>query len=223
MNTCLYCGKELKSKRNKFCDHSCSAKYNNARRHLSSETKEKISKTFTEKYGKIVEEKHLSHCVICGKEFVPYKLKNKRFSSTKTCSDECAHLLKILRSKESQEKLLKEGRHKGWQSRNIISYAEQFWINVLQNNNIEYQKEYYFGKYFLDFYIVKGDKQIDLEIDGKQHLYQERKQHDKERDEYLKNNNIIVYRIAWNNINNNDGKKEMQGKIDDFLAWYTNL
>ena len=30
------------------------------------------------------------------------------------------------------EKLLKEGKHKGWQSRNIISYPEKFWKKVLE-------------------------------------------------------------------------------------------
>lgn len=229
MNTCLYCGKELNLKRKKFCNTSCAAKYNNARRKLSKETKEKIaktlSKTLNEKDGITVAEKHLRKCVVCGKEFIPYRLKNKRFSTIKVCSDECMRILKVNKSKEAQEKLLKEGKHKGWQSRNIISYAENFWIDVLRNNSISYQREYHFNnRYFLDFYIIKKeDKHIDLEIDGKQHLYPERQIHDQERDEYLANHNIIVYRIAWNDINTEKGRQMMHNKIDTFLNWYNNL
>lgn len=40
-NKCLQCGKETTNK--KFCSSSCAATYNNSRRHLSEETKSKIS------------------------------------------------------------------------------------------------------------------------------------------------------------------------------------
>ena len=38
---------------------------------------------------------------------------------------------------------IKNGLHKGWQSRNIISYPEKFFIEVLKNNGLE--KEYKFN------------------------------------------------------------------------------
>ena len=120
--------------------------------------------------------------------------------------------------------MIKNGKHKGWQSRNIISYPEQFWIKVLDNNNIVYQREYklYYdniNKYFLDFYIEIGDRKIDLEIDGKQHNFEDRKYHDKIRDEYIKSQGIEVYRIKWNSINNEKGKQLMKEKIDKFLEY----
>ena len=31
---------------------------------------------------------------------------------------------------------VKNGTHKGWQSRNITSYPEKFFISVLKNNNL---------------------------------------------------------------------------------------
>lgn len=69
-------------------------------------------------------------------------------------------------------------------------------MNVLDNNNISYTREdFSTKKYFLDFLIEKNGKKIDLEIDGKQHKYEDRKDHDKERDEYLTGLGYIVYRV----------------------------
>lgn len=109
-------------------------------------------------------------------------------------------------------------------SRNITSYPENFWKRVLDNNNIEYIKEYSLKRenllrYFLDFYIEINDRKIDLEIDGRQHLFEERKQHDKIRDEYIKSKGIEVYRIPWNEINSENGKQLMKEKIDKFLEF----
>ena len=115
-----------------------------------------------------------------------------------------------------------EGRFVGWKTRNIKSYAETFWHNVLQNNNIEYISEYFIDKkYFLDFYIIKNGVEIDLEIDGKQH--KSRKEHDKIRDEYITSKGIVVYRIDWNEINSKKGSLMMKEKIDNFLDFYNNI
>lgn len=119
---------------------------------------------------------------------------------------------------------MSEGRHQGWKNRNITSYPEKFWINVLQNNKIGYRREDFSNKkYFLDFLLEKNDKKIDLEIDGKQHLYKDRKESDKKRDLYLKELGYIVYRIPWNEINTEKGKKLMATKIETFLTFYNNL
>lgn len=138
-----------------------------------------------------------------------------------------SHKKKSLSSKETQERLIEEGRHKGWQSRKVKSYAEQFWENVLINNNIEYDDEHIIkkrdlgiknsGNYFLDF-LLPGN--VDLEIDGKQHTYPDRKEHDIKRDNILKQNGFIIYRIPWvNPINEN--KTIVKKQIDDFLEWYS--
>ena len=131
-------------------------------------------------------------------------------------------------SRKVQQKLLAEGRHKGWQSRNIISYPEQFWMEVLKNNNIDYSFNHVVNKkthlglddnsnYFLDF-LINGN--IDLEIDGKQHKYEDRAESDRIRDEILTKNNFIVYRVEWNEINSETGKQHMKEKIDKFLEFY---
>lgn len=116
-----------------------------------------------------------------------------------------------------------EGRNKGWTIRkNQKSYAEKFWERVLENNNIQYESEVKidkpgFGCYFLDF-LLPGN--VDLEIDGKQHIYLDRAESDKIRDEYLKSKGYVVYRIPWNNINTEKGKLLMKNKINKFLSWY---
>jgi very-short-patch-repair endonuclease len=167
---------------------------------------------------------HLKKCPICGIEFYGRLNKNGNYGKFKTCSSECEKKLRSINSKISVNNLIKNGKHKGWIKRNIISYAEKFWINVLDNNNIEYTKEYPLKRensqsYFLDFYIELNNRKIDLEIDGKQHLFEDRKEHDKIRDEYIKAKGIEVYRIPWNEINSENGKQLMKEKINNFLKY----
>ena len=159
-------------------------------------------------------------CVICGKTFVPQRIKNDKFSSTKYCSKECKKVDKIENGKKAYAISKQNGTHKPWQSRNITSYPEKFWINVLNNNNIEYKKEYFLTKYFLDFYIEINGRKIDLEIDGGQHNTEDHSKHDKVRDEFIKSQGIEVYRIPWNEVNSKNGKLIMKKKIDDFLVYY---
>lgn len=83
------------------------------------------------------------------------------------------------------------------------------------NNDINYEREKHVGRYFLDFVIGF----IDLEIDGKQHEYDDRKKSDKERDAYLTSIGYSVYRIKWNEVNTDEGKAEMKKKIDAFLSY----
>lgn len=227
-NKCLYCGKELEGKdrfRKKFCNSSCSASYNNKKRGpVKEETKRKTSESlikYNESLGKAdytpfkSKIKHDHICIICGQ---PFKSKHK---NVKYCSSKCAN-----NSEEVKEKLrrkvkerMENGTFSGWKSRNIVSYPEEFWMGVLINNNIKYEHNYPFGGYFLDFYIEIDGRKIDLEIDGKQHEYVERREKDIERDTFVKSQGLEVYRIKWNSINNDNGKIEMKEKIDSFLNY----
>lgn len=134
---------------------------------------------------------------------------------------------KVIAGKAVQQRLLAEGIHKGWQSRNTTSYAEQFWLQVLDNNNIKYQREvpvkHANSNYFLDFVIEQNGKLIDLEIDGKQHTYTDRKESDVVRDLYLTKQGYLVYRVAWNEVNSDAGSNEMKEKIAAFLTFYNSL
>lgn len=132
--------------------------------------------------------------------------------------------------REAQLEKVRNGTHKGWQSRNITSYAEKFWTKILDNNGISYKREFTvkYGKkpnehYFLDFLIQKNNVNVDLEIDGKQHQYEDRKEHDKLRDERISNLGFEIYRVAWNEVNSENGKTLMASKIKDFLNFYQSL
>lgn len=125
--------------------------------------------------------------------------------------------------KNAQLKLIADGKHKGWSTRlgKASSYPERFFMDVLKNNNILYQRELKVDKYFIDFAIE--NKRIALEIDGSQHLEIERKESDIKKDLILKEANWKVYRIPWNQINNDIGKEIMKEKIDNFIEFYNSL
>lgn len=186
---------------NRFCSRTCA----NTRNH-SEKTKQKIANTLKRLPDKF--------CLTCGCIL-------SRRNSTGYCQICCRKHWKI--SDTQKEKLRKiqlekvqNGTHKGWTTRNIKSYAEQFFETVLNNNKIKYNREKKVGKYFLDFVIGN----IDLEIDGKQHKYKDRKESDTIRDEFLRKQGYFVYRIAWNEIKTNDGKQMMKDKIELFLDFY---
>ena len=154
------------------------------------------------------------------------ELKNEFGESYPTVS-EVSHSIRSQSGIETQQRLIDDGRHIGWTTRNIRSYAELFWQRVLDNNKLKYKPEHVLKKadigidekgcYFLDFLI---DGYIDLEIDGKQHQYDNRKEHDALRDERLKANGFIIYRIPW--INPVESEK-VKRQIDDFIEWYNSL
>ena len=91
-------------------------------------------------------------------------------------------------------------------------------MGVLINNNISYQHNKPVGKYFIDFAIV--EKKIALEIDGKQHQYENRKKSDEIKDKFLTENGWKVYRISWKSINNELGKLYIKDEINKFLEVY---
>jgi hypothetical protein len=241
---CKLCGKLITTSENKFCNSSCSAKFNNSRRKLSDETKDRISKKLSgrklspEHLAKISGKNHPKYvdgsrvepletkrtCLMCGKEFNLQIKSNGKRSNAKLCSKECRNETNRIKINER----IKNGLHRGWITRNVISYPEKFFIEVLDNNNIKYIHNYPVAKkdlglddnynYFLDFYIE--DKKIDLEIDGKQH--KRRKEHDDVRDKLLRKNGYIVYRIRWRNINSEKGKQYIKEEINKFLEFYRN-
>jgi very-short-patch-repair endonuclease len=220
-NFCLFCGKELNKQNKKFCNSSCAASFNNKGRKHTKETKEKICLALKKVKKNTYENNSIKEgtCVVCGKKFIIGRTKTGRKSKATTCSSECKKILKSNKQKQIITDLINNGKHKSWTSRNIVSYPEKFWMEVLKNNDILYLHNYHFDKYFLDFFIEINNRKIDLEIDGKQHTYSDRIIKDKERDNFILSNNIEVYRIPWNSINTEKGKIEMKEKIDEFLKF----
>lgn len=220
---CPECGTQLtnkqKMRKQKFCSNLCS------KLNITNVTIKKMSDSAKNRKNKKTIE---MICVICEKKFTTVNkgIHNNKNKTRKTCSDECNHILKSRNSTETMKKLIKNGTHKGWQSRNIESYPEKFFKKVLDNNNIKYEFNKKISKrclgldcdhsYFLDFYLI--DKNIDLEIDGKQHI--ERKKSDEIRDNALIKNGFVVYRIKWKNINTEKGKNYIKNEINNFLIFY---
>ena len=219
---CKICGKIMTTKfgSGDYCSNKCAHV-----RIFSEETKAKIGSTVKDTFRKNHPEKDFSsrYCTICGKEI---NINNKS-GYCKECI-RSAPELKEFRSSISKNASKHVKNHNTWISRDKLSYAERFWIEVLNNNNIKYEHNYSVKNdrntiYFLDFYIEKNGYKIDLEIDGRQHEDEDRKEHDKIRDEFLTKSNYIVYRIKWNSINKKMGSDEMKDKIDTFLDFYNNL
>lgn len=228
---CLNCGNEINGDR-KFCSRSCAASYNNKKRGKQTDkTKSKISKSLVEFHSQHLQGdarrndslkryEYLHLCENCGREFYTVK-KTQRFCSVK-CAQENDSTKAILRNKMKEK--VSNGTHCGWKTRNVTSYAEKFWENVLNENNVPFvMEDFSTKKYFLDFLIEHKGKRIDLEIDGKQHDYADRKEHDKIRDKFLEENGYVVYRVKWNEINSENGKKAMKQKINDFFSFLTNI
>lgn len=148
-------------------------------------------------------------------------------SHSKFCGNECYQKSTRQILSEVARRRIQNGTHVGWQIRPIESYPEKFFKSVLEQNGIPYEfnkpiKKIDLGLdsiscYFLDFYLP--EKNIDLEIDGKQHKYQERKEHDKIRDEHL-SKLFKIYRIEWKSINNEEGKIYIQREIQKFIKFY---
>lgn len=138
-------------------------------------------------------------------------------------------------SEETRKKLsiavnqrIAEGKHKGWSVRGkgVESYPEKFWRGVFENHGVVFEQEFVvrksdvgldsLGNYFLDFLVECPDGSlVDIEIDGKQHSYPERKQSDAVRDEALVGSGFIVHRIPWINPASQSGV--VRGQIVEVL------
>ncbi len=230
-NLCLNCNNSLPydKRKNKFCSSSCSASYNNKNRIITDEQKSKTSLSLKriDRGGKKALKEYKRNCKECGDVFIVTRIENGKLSQQEYCSDICSKLgMKKNLSLNVKEKV-RNGTHKGWTSRNIISYPEKFFIEVLKNNKLEYKQNFVISKrdlglndisnYFLDFYFE--DKKIDLEIDGKQHSYKDRKEKDIVRDKLLEDVGIKVYRIKWKNPINEVNKEYLEKEIQKFLNY----
>ncbi len=237
---CLSCENSIpyeKQRENKFCSHSCRAKKINPTKGKlrTDEERKKISLSLggdgvvrnkRRNYKlkpKTDEELKLSNSELRSKRMKEYyqhhpeaKIKISETVRKRVIKDST-------RSKLSSavKKRIELGLHKGWSKRNKPSYPELFFMKVLDNNFITYEFEKPEGKYFIDFAINK--KMIALEIDGRQHLIQERIESDKKKDIFLSSRGWHVYRISWKNINSITGKEYIKNEIDKFIEFYNSI
>ena len=208
------CGKEFvtkigNKKEQKTCSVGCGNKYLKIR---SKETNDKIKASLQKRFLKT------KTCKECGS-----LIGNKQIFCSRSCArknrTKNPEYRKLLSEKAKER--VKNGTHKGWISRKVISYPEKFFMKVLQNNKISYEHNFPAYTYFIDFAIL--DKKVALEIDGKQHLLPERLESDQKKDSTLKEMGWKIYRIPWNSINSKEGKILMQNKISDFISFLNSL
>lgn len=174
ISKCQNCGKEIKGTNRKFCDHSCSAKFNNSKRVLTDETKNKISKKLKgnipwnkglisdkPKKSKIrIKKERLSKsviktrkCKICEKEFTTSGHKqNLRL----TCSDVC-------RIKASTERTYRNG------SRKTIKYINKWYGEVILESSWELKMAEHLDENNIKWNRPKPIKWVDS--NQKEHLY----------------------------------------------------
>lgn len=235
---CNFCGKELPFEKrfSNYCNNSCSAKSSNKKR--------------LENGYKIPSGTKQCLCSKCEVEFVNINIySSAKKAICKTCLiktkykkcefNNCNKFVKITNKtpyckehvQKSEEyrikaslitkKLHKEGKLKGWPHRNkfVASYAEQYFIDLLTNENIPFRREVKIGKYFADFLL---DNNIILEIDGKQHTYDNRPQLDIEKDRFLIENGYKVFRIKWVNPINDNNKQILYKQIINFKEFLDN-
>ena len=223
-HACEHCGKIMTEKygSGRFCCKSCANS-----RHHSENTRKKMSIALKGKpsWNRGTKPKKEVRCKLCGKLL-------KKQPKTGLCQDclrytEEGKKLKSIKAQESQKIIIAEGRHKGWQPRNIKSKSEEYFAQILDTNKIEYKREFPVKhinqNYLLDFFICKNNKLVDVEIDGKQHNYKDRIKLDKIRDEFLQQKGYIIYRIKWPYRNSVNSQQLIKNNIDNFISFYNNL
>lgn len=199
---------------------------------MNKQIAEKIRSTLLTKPTSIISRKNKEKfCEQCSKSFIA---RNKKQIC---CSIACGaqHRIKnpeyIVKCSEIQKRLIKEGKHNGWTTRNILSYPEKYFKEILEVHNIQFKINFpvkkrelaieEHGCYFLDFLIE--NKKIDLEIDGSQHNRLERRQADNIRDNRLSAVGYTVFRIKWKNPVNDINRKFLHDQFAEFLKLYNSV
>ncbi len=150
-------------------------------------------------------------CPICGKyaEYIG-GIHFKATCGNELCIKDNSHkpISKTVKNKisNSMKKAHKEGRANNWQDskkNHNASYPEIFFIKVIQNefDDKNYVSEYRFYQYSIDF--AWPQKKLAIEIDGKQHEYENQKISDLNKDKLLNEQGWKVLRIKWSDMYNN--------------------
>lgn len=207
---------------NKFCSSSCAASFNNRGKTKSQNTKDKISSSLTGKTRKndCTREMNieLKTCK-CGTVFESKKI--TQVYCSRLCARRYNGSLESAKSiiSDKVKERIKNNTFTGWKSRKdkLPSYPEQYFMNLFDHEQIfGWERDKKEGRWFIDF--AFNDKMIALEIDGKQH--KDRKDKDKEKDEYLKSAGWKVIRIDWFNPINETNRNKLYEQIEKFKYLY---
>lgn len=138
---CLNCNSKIEysNKNNIFCCKSCAVSFNNRKRKLSDEQKNKISNSLKGKHKKIY------ICRVCGKKY----FLEKGISTKNVCSKNCSGILhenrKLILSEDTIKKLQQAGiksaniQKETRRSKNEIYFCElckNYFVNVEHNETI---------------------------------------------------------------------------------------
>lgn len=220
---CKHCDTPIEYKHKstkKFCNSSCAASHNNTGRVLAEVAKSKQRESLQKnRYLRTNYNKRKPKiCDMCKCVYQPKTHKQK------FCSINCRKCFFKTEAGSNQLKakmikIIKEGKHKGWTHRRFEpSYPEKYFMNVLNNEQLEYIYEHKVGNFFIDFAFL--DKMIALEIDGKQHKYEYYAKRDVIKDAFLNQEGWIVFRIDWFNPVNETNKEKLYKQIDNFKVLY---
>lgn len=186
---CCNCDKEItitkkvfEKSENKhfFCNHSCSAEYNNKNRKITNETKEKISKSLRD-FNFKTKRSNIRICKVCGKQYV-YRLGE---STRICCSKECSKYLH-----DNYKDFMTEEQHKKYSERsrkNIAKQAEtkrskneKYFCELCENhfNNVKHNEAMFNG---WDADVIIEDIKLAVLWNGKWHYEKIAKNHSLEQ------------------------------------------
>lgn len=119
-----------------------------------------------------------------------------------------------IKIRETHFKWMKEHPEQtAWRQRNM-SYPEKCFKKILEDNGLDKKyliyREYSVFPYFIDFAFV--NEKLAVEIDGSQHLEEDRKKKDEEKDTLLISNGWRVLRIAAIEVTH-DGTKALEAVL----------
>jgi very-short-patch-repair endonuclease len=166
--SCYNCGKSFKSYKSdkrRFCNNSCSAKFNNTGRILSEEIKNKIT-IGVKNYNKENNVKRVRpNCLVCGKKVK----KNHNIYCSSECQKSCL-LYKEKLSKNMKDRFKKNPElHPNRLCAGIKeSYPEKFFREFIEKNGLtkglDFIQQFKFDIYYVDFFFPKLN--LCVEIDG---------------------------------------------------------
>lgn len=194
----------------------CSRKCANSRKH-SEITKLKIKTTLLSKHGG----QKKNTCVICNSN-ISVRNKNNICINCLRTTKYGKNLLHDFAIKANETKS-KNGYTPKWLDNYTVPKSERFWTKILNMFHISYEREvpvkHINTNYMLDFYIEINDIKIDLEIDGSYHNQKNMIVHDLERDNFLKSQGFIIYRIPWKSSKSKTWKRELKQYVYDFVNY----
>ncbi len=78
---------------------------------------------------------------------------------------------------------------------------KHLWYDFLHTYPVRFYRQKVLGKYVADFYCAKA--KLVIELDGLEHCWEQNREYDEERTQYLKGYDIRVVRISNAEIHNN--------------------